>query len=255
MGRNFMPTKNGNMQLTRSRDKSLISIVNFDKNDPCANYFKLMAWTVKLVPHDVDVRLNEGMNLYLHGVKESFEELVEVVFVGRCQYVLLTYIEKQPRPEQEQQAYERLLDSNTDGVRGKLGGFGRGQRKRNKIPRKAKKYVFFNASNGRVVFEYGGVKSPIDVTNQNGKLVQIFELGMLIKEVREDRWQPKLYFFTAGDFWSDEFKEQQFMFKWCLCTLAIDMDELFSYGSQDDILNYLKQEIIKNVPQGNLEDS
>lgn len=78
---------------------------------------------------------------------------------------------------------------------------------------------------------------------------------MLIKEVREDRWRPKLYFFTAGDFWSDEFKEQQFMFKWCLCTLVIDMDELFSYGSQDDILNYLKQEIIKNVPQGNLEDS
>ena len=33
MGRNFFPSKDGNMTLTRSYDKRWISLVNFDKND------------------------------------------------------------------------------------------------------------------------------------------------------------------------------------------------------------------------------
>lgn len=34
MGRTFFKSINGNMTLTRSRDKRVVSMVNFDRNDP-----------------------------------------------------------------------------------------------------------------------------------------------------------------------------------------------------------------------------
>ena len=77
------------------------------------------------------------------------------------------------------------------------------------------------------MFEYGGIRPPMDITNQNGELVQIYELGMLIKEVREDKWKPKMYFFTAGNLWSHVFISEQYIFKWALCVVVVDMDELF----------------------------
>tara|TARA_B110000285_G_scaffold206261_1_gene244688 strand:+ start:871 stop:972 length:102 start_codon:yes stop_codon:yes gene_type:complete len=33
MGRKFFPAKNGNMELTRSKDKKVVSLTNFDRND------------------------------------------------------------------------------------------------------------------------------------------------------------------------------------------------------------------------------
>ena len=68
------------------------------------------------------------------------------------------------------------------------------------------------------MLEYGGVKKPIEVLNQNGNKVKLYELGVLVKEVREEKWVPKLQFFFAGDFWSSDFKQSQFIFRWMLCT-------------------------------------
>ena len=48
MGRNFFPSKNGNMMLTRSRDKRRFSLTNFDPNDPNKEYFKTLSWTTSL---------------------------------------------------------------------------------------------------------------------------------------------------------------------------------------------------------------
>lgn len=48
MGRKFFPSQNGNMVLTRSKDKKIVSLTNFDKNDKNGQYFKVMAWTNKL---------------------------------------------------------------------------------------------------------------------------------------------------------------------------------------------------------------
>ena len=85
------------MTLTRSRDKSRISLVNFERYNMFGDYFKLMAWTIKLVKVDVKQELNEGMNRYYESVSANFDELVEVAFVGRCDYVMMIYIEKRPR--------------------------------------------------------------------------------------------------------------------------------------------------------------
>lgn len=48
MGRKFLPSKNGNMELTRSKDKKVVSVTNFDSGDLSGNYFKIRAWTSKL---------------------------------------------------------------------------------------------------------------------------------------------------------------------------------------------------------------
>ena len=48
MGRKFFPSKDGNMVLTRSKDKKIISLTNFDRYDEDGNYFKIRAWTTKL---------------------------------------------------------------------------------------------------------------------------------------------------------------------------------------------------------------
>ena len=53
MGRDYKISKQGNMQLTRSYGKNLISLCNFDRNDENGQYFKVKAWTTSLEPHKV----------------------------------------------------------------------------------------------------------------------------------------------------------------------------------------------------------
>ena len=58
MGRNFFASEKGNMTLTRSYGKNLISLCNFDHNDKHGNYFKVKAWTTSLKPWPVKDELN-----------------------------------------------------------------------------------------------------------------------------------------------------------------------------------------------------
>jgi len=57
-------------------------------------------------------------------------------------------------------------------------------------PRLATKYVFFNAITGEQEFEYGGFKDPITVKTKEDKTVEIYELGCLVKEIREQQFNP-----------------------------------------------------------------
>ena len=85
------------MTLTRSKDKSAISILNFDRHNYQGDYFKFLAWTVKLKPILISDELNEGLNKYYQNNAKFFHKLVEVGFVGRQKYVMMTYIEKVKR--------------------------------------------------------------------------------------------------------------------------------------------------------------
>ena len=58
MGRTFFKSENGNMVLTRSRDKRVVSLVNFNRHDPNGEYFKLMAWALKLKTYNINPRLD-----------------------------------------------------------------------------------------------------------------------------------------------------------------------------------------------------
>ena len=72
--------------------------------------------------------------------------------------------------------------------------------KRRQSPRRAKKYVFFEVASGKIALEYGGVKPPMRVYNPGGEEIEVFELGCLVKEIREEAFQPHICFYVAGDF-------------------------------------------------------
>lgn len=111
MGRNFFPSKNGNMMLTRSRDKRRISLTNFDPKDPDGKHFKVISWTTKLVECPVNPALNEGMSKYFKTVTESFHQLVEICYVGQCKYLMMVYVESVDRSLQDQQKYELAMSN------------------------------------------------------------------------------------------------------------------------------------------------
>ena len=222
MGRKFFSSENGNMVLTRSKDKKVISLTNFDENDDNGEYFRTLAWTNKLKKYetaDEFQSLNIGMNAYYSKVKDSFDQLVEVSFVGNSKFVQLIYIEAKARSLVEQQLYEQQIQED---------GISQGSRNvdtfaKRQAPRKAKKYVFFDVCSGNVVFEYGGAKDPMQCFKANGDKVEIFELGVLVKEIREEAFNPQLVFFFTGDFMDNQIKEQQFMFQWAMNAVLVGM--------------------------------
>ena len=71
-----MDSKDGNMTLTRSTDKKVFSLVNFDKYDTLDKFFKLQAWKINLkhwLPTSGQMDLvNEGMNQYYKKVVNNF---------------------------------------------------------------------------------------------------------------------------------------------------------------------------------------
>jgi hypothetical protein len=48
MGRKYFTANKGNMVLTRSKDKKVISLTNFDRENLKGDFFKVLAWTNKL---------------------------------------------------------------------------------------------------------------------------------------------------------------------------------------------------------------
>lgn len=68
----------------------------------------------------------------------------------------------------------------------------------------------------------------------NGEKVEIFELGVLVKEIREEAFNPQLVFFFAGDFMDNQIKEQQFMFQWAMNTVLVGMKQLFEMESPQE---------------------
>jgi hypothetical protein len=57
MGRRFFSSQDGNMTLTRSYDKKLISLANFEREHENKEYFKIKAWTTKLGAFDLNQKL------------------------------------------------------------------------------------------------------------------------------------------------------------------------------------------------------
>ena len=79
IGRKFYPSEKGNMRLTRSSDRLIISLVNFDEFSKEGEFFKVCAWspkTLQAIP--VSDKLNQGMNTYFRRVQDMFHELIEV---------------------------------------------------------------------------------------------------------------------------------------------------------------------------------
>ena len=115
MGRKFFPSKSGNMELTRSRDKKVISLTNFDREDANGEFFKIKAWTSKLAVYrgpskDDFESLNKGISHYFAEHKETFDKLLQLNFCGNSKFIQLTYLESVVRDLPQQQAYELEME-------------------------------------------------------------------------------------------------------------------------------------------------
>ena len=98
------------MMLTRSKDKKLISLVNFDLSDKNDKIFKVLAWSVKLVKYDLSDKLNDGINAYFKDLKHTIDKLVEVSFVGNNHFLMIVFVEQGKRPEQEMSEIKKILE-------------------------------------------------------------------------------------------------------------------------------------------------
>jgi len=103
------------------------------------------------------------MNKYYKRVRDTFDELIEVSFVGGSKFVQLVYYEAKPRSLKEQQDYEfniekekvkkntsmelnnmnRNGDDSTYRRTRKEGDNNFDSYRKRQAPRRAKKYVFF----------------------------------------------------------------------------------------------------------------
>ena len=76
MGGYFNHTTHGNMQLTRSLDKKLISLCSFDSSNPDNHFFHVKAWLAKnLKPFKINIKLSHGLNRYYTENITSFDHL------------------------------------------------------------------------------------------------------------------------------------------------------------------------------------
>lgn len=106
------------MVLTRSKDKKIVSIINFDREDSHGKFFKVLAWTNKLKTfpracQDFSI-LENALDQYFSSIRDSFDELVELSFLGGSKFVQLIYFEAKQRELQEQQDYELYVKENLD---------------------------------------------------------------------------------------------------------------------------------------------
>ena len=215
MNHRFMDSKDGNMTLTRSTDKKVFSLVNFDKYDPNDKFFKLQAWKINLkkwLPHSGSLdQVNEGLNQYYKKVVNNFEKLVSVQLVNNCHVVKLEYIEQELTSEEMDALVMKIFKYNRAKADAEEGmGSPSGEKK---FRRKVTKYVFFDVVTGDILFEYGGINKK----SYSGKVEEIknllwdpettkpenktiFELSLQIKEIKEEKFKSNLVFYYAGDF-------------------------------------------------------
>ena len=120
--------------------------------------------------------------------------------------------------------------------------------------RKARRYVFFDVETGEVRLNYGGVHEPLKVTNVNNEDVEVYELGLRIKEIRENDFESKIFFFMCGNLWEKEVRSQYLLYKWCLMNIEMDLEDLMALGSGESINQYINDQIQKNIPGGEYEE-
>lgn len=116
------------------------------------------------------------------------------------------------------------------------------------MPRKARKSVFFR-DDGKIVFEYGGIQQPFATKNSDGGMVPIFEMGCLVKEIREQEFDPQICFFFSGDFMPKEVKDKQMVFKWGMNFVPIPMIEIFELDSQEEKIGMIRENMKAVVQQ------
>ena len=77
MGRKLIKPHNGNMSLTRSRDRKTITLTNFEKNNDSGQYFKVFAWNAtNLKAFEITEEFHKAINRYYDNNKDIFGDVI-----------------------------------------------------------------------------------------------------------------------------------------------------------------------------------
>jgi hypothetical protein len=61
----------------------------------------------------------------------------------------------------------------------------------------------------------------------------------LVKEIREEQFDPKICFFFAGDFMSEQIKSNQVIMNWAMNYVTINMKKLFDLDTQAEKMDMI----------------
>ena len=62
---------------------------------------------------------------------------------------------------------------------------------------------------------------------------------MLVKEIREEAFNPQICVFFCGDFMDPAIKENQVMLKWAMNTVFISMRQIFEFKTNDEKVEFV----------------
>ena len=233
MGGYFNHTTNGNMQLTRSLDKKLISLCSFDSSNPEGHYFHVKAWLVRnLKSFKISIKLSHGLNHYYKENINSFDHMEQMFLINNNLHAVLVYVEKRDRQFKEIQNYEVDINKKVQNQNLKK-HLEQPSYIRRSDPRKARKYVIFEIATGKVIFEYRGVHSPLKAYpplehkkddddkkktfEKPPQKIELYELGLIFEENIRKGSNLKLNLFVTGDFLPKDMKDKALIYKWGLC--------------------------------------
>ena len=64
-------------------------------------------------------------------------------------------------------------------------------------------------------------------------MAQIYQIGLIVKELRELQYVPYLTIFFVGDFMEKAIKDNQILMKWACANIDIEIKELLEYKTQE----------------------
>lgn len=124
------------------------------------------------------------------------------------------------------------------------------QLQRRQHVKKARKFVIFEKNSGKLVFQYGGVKDdPFKCVGRNGQYSTIYQLDMIVKELRIENFRTKIMMFYAGDILNKEEKERicDTSWNWGMGFISVALDELLKLPNQKTMDLAIKDAISKNI--------
>lgn len=93
MGRKLLKPYLGNMSLTRSRDRKIVSVTNFEKDNKDGQYFRVYAWQViNLKTVEISEAFHKCINQYYVENRDIFGEVIEVSFCDKKRLIQLIYV-------------------------------------------------------------------------------------------------------------------------------------------------------------------
>jgi hypothetical protein len=199
-------------------------------------------------------KLEVGINEFFKGIKGKVDKFIEISFVGNNNFVQISFFEMEKRTELDIEGIKRLhMDQQHSDSKFTMEKVLESEKE--KQMKRVEKYVFFDVQDGTKVFEYGGIKGSNPTFPQQGSHLplQIYDLNLEVKEIREEQFYPQLVFTFAGDFLHPPVKKKEVFFKWAMNVVYISMFDLFNgYDDQESRIAFIHEQYL-NAIQGTLQ--